>query len=157
MEAVRHHTQKEVRICDVLEPALNQHRLIVDHQIIKDDFESTQKLPPEQALRRQLFYQMSRLTRLKGSLTYDDRVDVLSFAVQYFVEQMARDADQAVFDRKQEQIRDDLEVFSGSKHRQEKTTREYVDYDLSTPICIPPVPTYIYYLKFNLKSNLGVL
>ena len=56
---------------------------------------------------------MSRLTRLKGSLTYDDRVDVLSFAVQYFVEQMARDADQAVFDRRQEQIRDDLKVFMG--------------------------------------------
>ena len=47
VEAVRHHTQKEVRICDVLESVLNQHRLIVDHQVIKDDFESTQKLPPE--------------------------------------------------------------------------------------------------------------
>ena len=113
VETVRHHTQKEVRICDVLEPVLNQHRLVVDSQVIKDDFDSTQHLPPEQALSRQLFYQLSRLTRLKGSLTFDDRVDVLSFAVAYFVEQMARDADQAVYDRKQEQIRDDLDVFMG--------------------------------------------
>jgi hypothetical protein len=56
---------------------------------------------------------MSRLTRQKGSLTYDDRLDVLSFAVAYFVEQMARDADQAVYDRRQDKIREDLEIFMG--------------------------------------------
>ena len=100
-----------MRILSVLEPVLNQHKLIVDHSVIKDDFESTQHLPPEQALRRQLFYQMSRLTASKGSLNYDDRIDVLSFAVGYWVDQMARDQDQAVFDRKQQAIRDDLEVF----------------------------------------------
>ena len=111
IESVRHQTQKEVRILSVLEPVLNQHKLIVDHSVIKDDFESTQHLPPEQALRRQLFYQMSRLTASKGSLNYDDRIDVLSFAVGYWVDQMARDQDQAVFDRKQQAIRDDLEVF----------------------------------------------
>ncbi len=111
IESVRHQTQKEVRILSCLEPVLNQHKLIVDHSVIKDDFESTQHLPPEQALRRQLFYQMSRLTSAKASLNYDDRIDVLSFAVQYWVDQMARDQDQAVFDRKQEQIRADLEVF----------------------------------------------
>ena len=111
IESVRHQTQKEVRILSVLEPVLNQHKLIVDHSVIKDDFESTQHLPPEQALRRQLFYQISRLTASKGSLNYDDRIDVLSFAVGYWVDQMARDQDQAVFDRKQQAIRDDLEVF----------------------------------------------
>ena len=86
----------------------------------------TQKLPPEQALRRQLFYQMSRLTRLKGSLTYDDRINVLSFAVQYWVDQMARDADQAVFDRKQEQIRDDLEVFMGQNIGRKKQGNTWI-------------------------------
>ena len=111
IESVRHQTQKEVRILSCLEPVLNQHKLIVDHSVIKDDFESTQHLPPEQALRRQLFYQMSRLTSAKGSLNYDDRIDVLSFAVQYWVDQMARDQDQAVFDRKQELVRADLELF----------------------------------------------
>ena len=111
VESVRHSTQKEVRILSCLEPVLNQHRLIVDHQVIKDDFESTQALPPEQALRRQLMYQLTRLTKDKGSLSFDDRVDVLSFAVGYWVEQMARDADQATYDRKQDKIRVELENF----------------------------------------------
>lgn len=111
IDSVRHQTQKEVRILSVLEPALNQHKLIVDHGVIKDDFESTQHLPPEQALRRQLFYQMSRLTASKGSLNYDDRIDVLSFAVGYWVDQMARDQDQAVFDRKEQLAKASLDLF----------------------------------------------
>ena len=108
---MRHSTQKEVRILSCLEPILNQHRLVVDHQVIKDDYESTQALPPEQALRRQLMYQMTRLTKEKGSLAYDDRIDVLSFACQYWVDQMARDADQATYDRRQDLLRNELENF----------------------------------------------
>jgi len=111
VESVRHSTQKEVRILSCLEPILNQHRLVVDHQVIKDDYESTQALPPEQALRRQLMYQMTRLTKDKGALSYDDRVDVLSFACQYWVDQMAKDADQATYDRRQDLLRDELENF----------------------------------------------
>ena len=54
---------------------------------------------------------MSRLTKTKGSLTYDDRIDVLSFAVAYWVDQMARDADQAVYDRKQDKLKVELDNF----------------------------------------------
>jgi len=39
---------------------------------------------------------MSRITRDRGSLGHDDRLDVLSMAVGYWVEQMSRDVDQAV-------------------------------------------------------------
>ena len=51
MSEVRHNTQKERRIIDVLEPAMNQHRLVMDKKVIQKDFESCQHLPPEQALR----------------------------------------------------------------------------------------------------------
>ena len=40
VEEVRNNTQKEKRIIDTLEPVMNQHRLIVDKQVIRDDYES---------------------------------------------------------------------------------------------------------------------
>jgi hypothetical protein len=47
MGEVRHNTQKERRFIDVLEPVMNQHRLVVDKKVIQKDFESCQHLPPE--------------------------------------------------------------------------------------------------------------
>lgn len=126
VESVRHSTQKEVRILSVLEPVLNQHRLVVDHACIKEDYESTQAYPPEQALRRQLMYQLTRLTKDKGSLSYDDRVDVLSFAVNYWIEQMARDSDQATYDRKQDLLRDELENFMNTSVTRSKHQKSWL-------------------------------
>ena len=49
MSEVRHNKQKERRIIDVLEPVMNQHRLVMDKKVIQKDFDSCQHLPPEQA------------------------------------------------------------------------------------------------------------
>ena len=108
---VRHSIQKEKRILDVLEPVMNRHKLIVDEQIIHDDYNSTKHLPPEKALKYQLFYQMSRLTRDKGSLAHDDRLDVLAMAVQYWVDQMSRDVDDAMMSHKRDRLEQELNTF----------------------------------------------
>ena len=71
---------------------------------------------------------MSRLTKTKGSLTYDDRVDVLSFAVAaYWVDQMARDADQAVYDRKQDKLRVELDNFMKHNVFHKKSEKTWVN------------------------------
>ena len=111
IEEIRHSQQKEKRIVDTLEPVLNQHRLIIDQYVIDRDYASTQHLPPESALRYQLFYQMSRITRERGSLAHDDRLDVLSMAVGYWVEQMSKDVDMAMQDRKTHLMRQELDRF----------------------------------------------
>jgi hypothetical protein len=111
IEEIRHNTQKEKRIVDTLEPVLNQHRLIVNQDVIDRDYASTQHLPPESALKYQLFYQMSRVTRDRGSLAHDDRLDVLSMAVGYWVEQMSRDVDMAMRDSKNQKINQELDRF----------------------------------------------
>lgn len=111
IEEIRHNTQKEKRIVDTLEPVLNQHRLIVNQDVIDRDYASTQHLPPESALKYQLFYQMSRITRDRGSLAHDDRLDVLSMAVGYWVEQMSRDVDMAMRDAKNQKINQELDRF----------------------------------------------
>lgn len=111
MEEVRHSSQKEKRIIDTLEPVMNQHRLIVDRKLIERDYKSTQNLPPEQALKYQLFYQMTRITRDRGALAQDDRLDALAIAVNYWVEQMARDIDRAIEDEKERRLKQELADF----------------------------------------------
>ena len=110
-EEVRHSTSKERRICDTLEPVMNSHRLILDRKVVENDYDSTRHLPPEKALRYQLMYQMSRVTRHKGALAHDDRLDVLAMAVSYWTEQMAQDVDDQIEARKDRKLRDELENF----------------------------------------------
>lgn len=124
LEEVRHSIQKERRIIDTLEPVMNQHRLIVDRKLIEQDYKSTQHLPSEQALKYMLFYQMSRITKERGALAQDDRLDALAIAVNYWVEQMARDVDRAIEDEKEQRLKDALENFTSHVlgHKPKKDT-----------------------------------
>ena len=108
LSEVRHNTQKEKRIIDVLEPVMNQHKLVIDKKVIKQDYESTQHLPPEQSLRYQLMYQLTRVTAERGALSNDDRLDSLAMAVQYWVDAMAQDADRQINTRREEMLMDEI-------------------------------------------------
>ena len=117
IEEVRHNKQKELRIVDTLEPVLNSHRLVVDPKVITNDYRSALSYPIEQQTRYMLMYQLSRITRDKGSLVHDDRLDALSIAVGYWVQQMASDADQSMVDRHQELLHKELQDFTDSFHK----------------------------------------
>ena len=103
IEEVRHNIQKEKRIIDTLEPIMNGHRLVVDEQIIKDDF----KLEPN----HQLFRQMTRITKDKGALRHDDQIDALAIIANYWVERMDRDQTLSYKQHQDELINKDLEKF----------------------------------------------
>ena len=117
IEEVRHSTQKEKRIIDTLEPVMAGHRLVVDPDVVKDDFQTIQKYPHESQLKYSLFYQMSRLTRDRGAITHDDRLDALSIAVAYWVEQMAQDAEVKMAERKVELLDQELERFTDAYYK----------------------------------------
>ena len=117
IEEVRHNKQKELRIVDTLEPVLNSHRLVVDPSVINDDYRSALSYPIEQQTRYMLMYQLSRITRDKGSLVHDDRLDALSIAVGYWTQQMAANADQSMVDRQQELLHKELQDFTDSFHK----------------------------------------
>jgi hypothetical protein len=104
IEEVNHNKQKELRIIDTLEPLMNQHRLIVSPQVIRQDFDT-------QDPHYQLFYQLSRITKDRGSLRNDDRLDALAIAVGYWIEQLAVDSTRQVEDFKDKQLNADLERF----------------------------------------------
>jgi len=108
IEEVRHSVSKEKRMIDTLEPILNQHRLVVDDKVIQQDYQA------ETELKYKLFYQLTRLTRDRGSLIHDDRLDALAMAVGYWVETLDRDIQQAVDDHKKELLDKELESFMAS-------------------------------------------
>lgn len=96
--------QKELRIADTLEPLMNQHRLIVDAKLIERDHKDSDP-------HYQLFYQLTRLTRDRGALKHDDRLDALAKACAYWIEHMSRDTENA-HEEHLEKLRDqDLEKF----------------------------------------------
>tara|TARA_Y200000002_G_scaffold275605_1_gene229866 strand:+ start:1048 stop:2769 length:1722 start_codon:yes stop_codon:yes gene_type:complete len=100
LKDVRNTKTKELRIIDTLEPVMNSHRLIIDRKVIEKDFRSNSNEPPERRLKLQLVYQLSRISRHKGSLVHDDLVDSLAGAVAYWTEYMAQDEDKNIRSRK---------------------------------------------------------
>jgi hypothetical protein len=112
VEEVRHNVQKEQRIIDTLEPVMNQHRLVVNRKVIEDDWHlKLPGLPDEELQRHRLFYQMTRLTRERGSLLMDDRIDVLAMAVAYWTERIGHDVDDELKARKIELLNQELEEY----------------------------------------------
>jgi hypothetical protein len=103
IEEVRHSIQKEKRIIDTLEPIMNTHRLVIDEDLIRKDFQ----LPPD----HQLFRQMTRVTRDKGALRHDDQLDALAIAANYWVERMDRDQILAFDQHKEEMLDRELDLF----------------------------------------------
>lgn len=84
--------QKELRICDVLEPIMGSHRLIVNAATIVSDYQTASDKDGVRNPIYSLFYQMTRISRERGALAHDDRLDALAIGVQFFVESMAKDA-----------------------------------------------------------------
>jgi len=90
--------QKEHRICDTLEPILGRHRLIVDERVVNADIKMAcggKMADGSLPLHYSGLYQLTHITRERGALKHDDRLDALSSAVGWWVTTMARDSEEA--------------------------------------------------------------
>jgi hypothetical protein len=103
--------QKEARIIDTLEPIMNQHRLVVCPSVIEKDYRSTESYTAEAQQAYRLFYQMTRMTRDRGALKHDDRLDALAGAVAHWTEYMNRDAEKAHLAHKEAIVEQELQRF----------------------------------------------
>ncbi len=79
-------TQKELRILDTLTPIFMNHKLVIDRRVIEEDLKKQRENP-----RYSLIQQMTRISRIKGALQNEDRLEAVSMACSYFVEKMNRD------------------------------------------------------------------
>lgn len=115
VDEVKNTKQKELRIIDVLEPVMMRHKLIVDTSVILDDYKVY-----EENQQYSLFYQMTRLSRDRGSLGHDDRLDALTMAVSYWVEVMDRDAEVGLEELAEEELEKWLDPDYGILYKDDK-------------------------------------
>lgn len=99
---------KEQRIMSAVRPALQQHRLVLDTSVARQD------LAQPSSIHRGL-YQLTHLQEIKGALKHDDLIDVLAQALTYWAPYMNADAKKAedVWKRKQEEAFE-KEFFKGT-------------------------------------------
>ena len=67
--------------------------------------------PPSPRRLRFLLYQLTHLTKDRGSLTHDDRVDAVAGAVAHFQRAMMMDVDQAAKAMRDEEMQAEIEDF----------------------------------------------
>lgn len=84
--------QKELRIVETLEPVMGRGSLIIDEDVILTDWDSTTHHPMDKRQLFTLFFQMTKLTRDRGSLVKDDRLDALAGAVAHWIGALGQDA-----------------------------------------------------------------
>lgn len=83
--------QKELRIIDALEPLMNTHRLIIRDSLLRKDVETTEKYSAEKRKTYQTFFQMAHITRDKGCLAHDDRLEAVASACARMMQKIAFD------------------------------------------------------------------
>ena len=81
-------TQKEIRMAETLDPIMARHRLIVNHKVFENDWQSVQDYPIDKRTIYTLANQMNKLTLERNALIHDDRLDSLASAVRRFVDRM---------------------------------------------------------------------
>jgi len=98
IEEIRVNMQKERRICDVLGPVIQQHRLVVSGDVIRKDYQEAER-NVDGGHERSLMFQLSRITTERGALSKDDRIDALALAVQFWGEAAAQDQQRKASER----------------------------------------------------------
>lgn len=85
---------KEARIVDTLEPAFTQHRFVLDESAARDEV---------------TMFQLTHITRERGALRHDDRIDALAGALNAVASALALDAAEAAKEQREEELHKDIE------------------------------------------------
>ena len=102
--------QKEGRIIDTLEPVMAQHRIVFDEDMVRREAKTDDHT-------FSLLHQLTHITRDRGALRHDDRLDALSGAVAHYQRSMGQDVNEAaqgvIQARMDAEIDDFLEFMEG--------------------------------------------
>nr|WP_316651548.1 phage terminase large subunit [uncultured Gellertiella sp.] len=81
--------QKEKRMLSVLEPATQQHRLVINREVVLYDDRSIRQMDGEDTRHRYAFgYQYTHLTREKDCLGHDDRLETVAGLLAMFAAEL---------------------------------------------------------------------
>lgn len=105
--------QKELRILSVLEPATQQHRLVMSVDVIERDYKSIQgyveQVGNDAIHHYSLIHQLTHLSRERDSLLHDDRVESLAGAVGQFAELLGINPQDSAEQREIDRVEEELE------------------------------------------------
>jgi hypothetical protein len=90
------HGQKELRIINTLEPIIGRGALIVNSALVERDTADCERYAPAQRVQYSFFHQLAKITKERGSLSHDDRLDAVEGAVRYWQAQLQQDQDKSV-------------------------------------------------------------
>lgn len=90
------HGQKEVRIIETLEPVIGRGALILNEDIFTNEAASIQHHDLRVRNTYSGLFQLTKLTRDRGSLAHDDRADALAGLVQHYAAALAVDQKKAL-------------------------------------------------------------
>lgn len=104
--------QKELRILAVLEPATQQHRVVISTEVIEKDYRSVQAyaeaVGEDNLHHYSLMHQFSHLSRDRDCLLHDDRLEALAGCISQYAELLGinpwESANKALEDKLQEQL-----------------------------------------------------
>jgi hypothetical protein len=91
---------KDQRIVDVLEPAVDHHRLTVGPSAVEQDFDCTKHIDGKRRSLDGLFHQMPSMVGAEIAPAQDGRLYALAAAAVHVLEDTARDAHMAAMDHK---------------------------------------------------------
>lgn len=111
--------QKEVRIVDTLEGLVTDHRLVVSAEVLRKDYKVRYPEVEEAKWRYyRLTYQFTRITKKRGALAHDDRVDSLASGVATFMGTLRRQLQDALRDSQEEFLKAQAERIMATRKKQ---------------------------------------
>lgn len=124
LEPIWNTGQKELRIIDTLQPIISNKRMIMNEQVIHDDIASLAKYPQDKRKQYSFLFQLSRITRVKGSLAHEDRLEALEGTCRHWIEDLDADSDRILSEQRQEEI--DAQIAKTLGHPNEETSKMLV-------------------------------
>lgn len=112
--------QKEQRIIATMEPATTSHRLVVNREVLVKDYDSANYPNVEDARRRfyRFTYQLTRITKTRGGIAHDDRVDGVASLMSKFVEILRQRTEDAQKLDKERAYLEEVRKLIASRHKQ---------------------------------------
>lgn len=83
--------QKETRIITTLAPVMGRGSLVIDERVVAEDIETTARYSSSARQSYSLFFQMGRMSAVRGALVHEDRLDALEGLVRHYQEDLALD------------------------------------------------------------------
>ena len=88
--------QKELRIINVLEPIMARRSLVLNSDMLDEEWASALKYGVREGLTYSLLHQLARITKEKGALVHDDRLDALAGLCNFFKKQLTVSGDKVL-------------------------------------------------------------